>query len=50
MNLLQPFFLKLGITTSTEIENIYQQMIEDLESEDFCGIWYFASVYGQKPA
>lgn len=49
MKLVQPFLLKLGITTSTELENTYQQVVEELESDVFRGIIYFMSVYGQKP-
>ncbi len=46
----QPFALKLGIATSAELECIYQQMVEEMDREDFCGIWYFTSVYGKKPS
>jgi ubiquinone/menaquinone biosynthesis C-methylase UbiE len=49
MKLLQPFLLKLGIATSAELESIYQQLVEELESDDFRGISYFISAYGQKP-
>ena len=50
MKLVQPFLLNLGIATSEELESIYQQTVEELEKDDFRGIWYFASVYGQKPS
>jgi ubiquinone/menaquinone biosynthesis C-methylase UbiE len=43
------FALKLSIATDVELECLYQQMVEELEREDFCGIWYFTSVYGKKP-
>ena len=49
MKLVQPFLLKLGITTSAELENAYQQVVEELESDGFRGIMYFMSVYGEKP-
>jgi hypothetical protein len=50
MKLLQPFLLKLGIATSAELESIYQQIVEDLENDEFHGISYFMSAYGQKLA
>ena|SRR5579864_3744032 len=45
----QPFLLKLNIATATELESLYQQMIDELESEHFRGIARFTSAYGQKP-
>jgi ubiquinone/menaquinone biosynthesis C-methylase UbiE len=48
MKLIQPFLLKLGISSSTELERLYQQMVNDIESNNFRGITSFTSVYGQK--
>jgi ubiquinone/menaquinone biosynthesis C-methylase UbiE len=50
MKLVQPFLLKLGIATSAELESTYQQLLEELESDDFHGISYFLSAYAQKPS
>ncbi|MEO8970057.1 MAG: methyltransferase domain-containing protein [Ktedonobacteraceae bacterium] len=47
--LIQPFMLKMQVTTPTEIEHIYQQMLGEMYREDFCGIWFYLSVWGRKP-
>lgn len=50
MKLMQPFLLKLGMATSAELESNYLQIVEELERDDFCGIMYFTSCYGQTPS
>jgi len=47
--LIQPFLLKMQVTTPTDIERIYQQMLIEMYREDFCGIWFYLSVWGYKP-
>lgn len=47
--LIQPFVVKAGVTTSEEIEGVYQQMLAEILSNQFRGIWYFLSIIGQKP-
>lgn len=49
-SLLQPFLLKMRVTTPDAIEHTYQQMLTELLTEDFCGIWYYLSVWGHTPA
>ncbi|QBD79718.1 class I SAM-dependent methyltransferase [Ktedonosporobacter rubrisoli] len=46
--LLQPFLVKAGITTTEEAERLYEQMIEDLQRPDFCGIDFYLTVWGHK--
>lgn len=46
--LVQPLLVKTGVTTQEEAEHLYQQMLEELQSPDFCGIWYYLSVWGKK--
>lgn len=48
--LLQPFLLKQGVITQTGFEQLYEQMIEELQSPDFRGVQFFLSVWGSKPA
>ncbi|HLZ55922.1 MAG TPA: class I SAM-dependent methyltransferase [Ktedonosporobacter sp.] len=50
MKLVHPFLLKLRIAGSQELETLYQQMLEEMQSDEFRGIWYFTSAYGRKPA
>lgn len=49
-SLIQPFLLKMGVTTPEAIEHTYQQMLTELLTEDFCGIWYYLSAWGHTPA
>jgi ubiquinone/menaquinone biosynthesis C-methylase UbiE len=47
---LQPFLVKSGVTTNEEFEETYQQMLNEVHSEDFCSILYLLTVLGRKPA
>ncbi len=47
---LQPFFVRMQVTTDDEFQYFYQQMVEDMQKEDFCAIDYYLTVWGQKPA
>jgi ubiquinone/menaquinone biosynthesis C-methylase UbiE len=44
----RPFFVKMGVTTPTEIEALYQQAFIEMNAEDFCGMWHYLSVWGSK--
>jgi precorrin-6B methylase 2 len=48
--LLLPFLLQTGATTQEEFARVSQQMELELRSSDFCGLWYFLSTWGYKPA
>jgi SAM-dependent methyltransferase len=47
-NLLQPFLVKMGVTTLEETEPLYQQMLVDMRSPDFCGTYDLYSVFGKR--
>jgi len=47
--LLQPFFVKTGITTQEEAEVLYQRALEEMLEPDYCALWYFLSAWGEKP-
>ncbi len=47
--LAQPFLVKTGVGTQEEVEALYQQMLEEMKEEEFCALWFFLSVYGEKP-
>lgn len=49
LKLMQPFLLKMGVATQEEIDRVYQQMLIEMHSENFCGVWSFLSVWGEKP-
>lgn len=45
----QPFLLKMGVATQERLDQLYEQMLIDMLSDDFCGLWYFLTVYAEKP-
>jgi ubiquinone/menaquinone biosynthesis C-methylase UbiE len=47
--LVQPFLVKVGVTSAEEAEQKYQQMLLEMMEQDFCGLWYFLTVWGEKP-
>ena len=46
--LSQPFFIKLGVTTQEEIDQLYQQMEIEMMQDDFRGIMYLLTALGEK--
>jgi ubiquinone/menaquinone biosynthesis C-methylase UbiE len=46
--LVQPFLLKMEIATQEEIDQLYQQMLLEMMQDDFCAIWSYLTVWGQK--
>lgn len=49
LKLLQPFLIKMGVTTQEEADRLYNQVLAEMLSNDFCGIGYFLTVCGEKP-
>ncbi len=49
LKLIQPFLIKMGMTTQEEAERLYQQVLEEMKSPDYCALWYFLSAWGEKP-
>lgn len=49
-NLIQPFLLKMQVTTPAEIDRLYQHMLAEMLEEDFCGLWYYYSIWGRTPS
>jgi ubiquinone/menaquinone biosynthesis C-methylase UbiE len=47
--LSKPFFLKAGILSEQEFQDFYQQVIIEMMSGDFRGIYYFLTAWGVKP-
>ncbi len=46
---LQPFFIKAGVTTQEEVDQVYEQMLREMLMENFRGVIIFLSAWGQKP-
>lgn len=49
LKLLQPFLIKLGMTTQEEVEVLYQRTMEEMMSPDYCAVMFMLSVWGTKP-
>jgi len=47
--LVQPFIAKMGIATQEKLDERYQQMLIEMMLKDFYGLWYYLTVWGQKP-
>jgi ubiquinone/menaquinone biosynthesis C-methylase UbiE len=46
---IPPFFVKTGMATQAEIEQLYQQAFTEMHSNTFCGVWHFLTLMGEKP-
>lgn len=47
--LIEPFLLKMGVTTEEEFEALYQRTLAEMMRDSFEGLWYLLSVWGRKP-
>ncbi len=47
---LQPFFLRYDVGAQEELDDLYEQCLRDMQSEDFSAWWHFSSIWAQKPA
>lgn len=47
--LVEPFLVKMGITSEETFERIYQQSLAEMLADDFSGIWFYLSAWGEKP-
>ncbi len=44
----KPFYLKTGIITDEEFEQLYQQMLIEMHSNDFYGMWHYMTFLATK--
>ncbi len=47
--LVQPFLIRMGITTQEKVDQLYQQTLEEARSDDFCAMAFFLTVWGETP-
>src|SRR5207245_595278 len=47
---VHPFMIKMGVETPEAIEQSYQRMLLEMRLDDFCALWYYLTVWGQKQA
>ncbi len=47
--LVQPFLVKTGIATQEELDRLYEQVMVEMQAEDYCSLSFLLTVWGQKP-
>jgi SAM-dependent methyltransferase len=47
--LSQPFMVKMKVATQEELDMLYRQALGEMMSDDFCGVWFYLSAWGEKP-
>ena len=47
--LSQPFMVKMKVATQEELDILYRQALGEMMSDDFCGVWFYLSAWGEKP-
>jgi ubiquinone/menaquinone biosynthesis C-methylase UbiE len=45
----QSMLVKAGVATPEEAQRLYQQILIEIQSNDFCHIWNYLTVWGVKP-
>jgi ubiquinone/menaquinone biosynthesis C-methylase UbiE len=46
--LIKPFLIKGTGITEQEYDRLYQQMQAEMQAENFCGLWMYVTVWGEK--
>ncbi|MDQ2714219.1 MAG: methyltransferase domain-containing protein [Chloroflexota bacterium] len=49
LKLAMPFLARLGVATNEQVKEVLAQMQELAGKEDFCGYWYFLTIWARKP-
>jgi ubiquinone/menaquinone biosynthesis C-methylase UbiE len=49
LTLMQPFLIKVGVTTQDEMERLLNQMQIEMRSDDFCAVLFMLTAWGEKP-
>jgi ubiquinone/menaquinone biosynthesis C-methylase UbiE len=49
LKLLEPFLIKMQVISAEEFEPLYQLAFEEMQSEHFCAVTFFLSVWGERP-
>ena len=47
--LVQPFLVTTGVTTQEEVSQAYQQLLAEMQAEDFSAVGFYLVVWGKKP-
>lgn len=47
--LVQPFLTKWKVATQEEVDELYEQLLTEMRSDDFCAYWLLITAWGEKP-
>jgi ubiquinone/menaquinone biosynthesis C-methylase UbiE len=50
LKLIQPYLIKMGVTTQEEVDQLYHEAEIEMLADDFCALWYLLTVWGEKPS
>ena len=48
--LVKPFIVATHVASQEEVDKISEQALKETQTEEFCGIWTYLTVWGYKPA
>lgn len=49
LKLIQPYLIKMGVTTQEEVDHLYREAEIEMLADDFCALWYLFTVWAEKP-
>lgn len=47
--MIQPFFIAMGVATQAEVDQVYEGMLREMMSNDFCAISFLVTAWGTTP-
>ncbi len=47
--LLQPYIVRQGAAAQQDLDELYEQLLDELEAPGFRALWYFLRTWGKKP-
>ncbi|WP_052889572.1 class I SAM-dependent methyltransferase [Thermogemmatispora carboxidivorans] len=50
LDLSLPFLVRMGMGSEKELRQLYQQAVAEMQTDDFCAIWTWLTVWGHQPA
>jgi ubiquinone/menaquinone biosynthesis C-methylase UbiE len=49
LKLLQPFLVRSNVASQEELDSLYEQVMAEMQDEDFCAVAYFQRAWAVKP-
>ena len=50
LKLIQPYLIKMGVTTQEEVDQLYREAEIEMLADDFCALWYLFTIWAEKPS